>query len=199
VELRARVHVACGDDLESRNKHEDAALAYMAGGELQRAQHAYRQAGQWRMVLALAGVLCGVFGVAGVGRAPVHVYMFVGGGLRYTISNGLGRCTCMNMLCMYVNVSHSPMPISLESSRPPPRHAGRQVTPEPQMRSLASELVADLAGAARQAEAAQLTIEWLREGGGGGSAGAWCENAVVLLVGAREWREALRVAFAYGR
>lgn len=53
-DLRARVHVATGEELERKNKHEDAALAFMAGGEEERALRAYRLAGQWRPSLTLA-------------------------------------------------------------------------------------------------------------------------------------------------
>jgi hypothetical protein len=46
---------AYASDLEGRNRHEDAALAHLVAGDMQRAQQAYRAAGEWRMALALAG------------------------------------------------------------------------------------------------------------------------------------------------
>lgn len=40
--------------LEAKHRHEDAALAYLAAGESQHAQRAYRAAGCWQQVLACA-------------------------------------------------------------------------------------------------------------------------------------------------
>ena len=52
--LRAQVHNAAGEELDTRGKHEDAALAFIAAGELEKALRAYRLAGQWRQALGLA-------------------------------------------------------------------------------------------------------------------------------------------------
>ena len=56
-ELRALVHLAAGEELEGRGKHEDAALAFVAAGDLEKALRAYRLAGQWRQALGLAARL----------------------------------------------------------------------------------------------------------------------------------------------
>lgn len=52
--LRAQVHSAAGEELDSRGKHVDAALAFVAAGDLEKALRAYRLAGQWRQALGLA-------------------------------------------------------------------------------------------------------------------------------------------------
>ncbi len=56
-ELRCRVHIAAGEELEQRGKHEDAALAFIAAGDLEKALRAYRLGGQWRQALGLAARL----------------------------------------------------------------------------------------------------------------------------------------------
>lgn len=58
-EQKRATYMVYGQVLESRNKHEDAALAYLAAGLETEAQRAYRAAGQWRMTLALAGKAAG--------------------------------------------------------------------------------------------------------------------------------------------
>lgn len=55
--LHAHAHIAAGEDLENAGRHEDAALAFSAAGDLERALRAYRLAGQWRPALALAARL----------------------------------------------------------------------------------------------------------------------------------------------
>ena len=52
---RARVLGAAGAALAVRSLAEDAALAFLAAGQPERALGQYRAAGQWRMALALAG------------------------------------------------------------------------------------------------------------------------------------------------
>jgi elongator complex protein 1 len=54
ADMRRAVHAALGDDLESRNRHEDAALAYVAAGDGEKALRSYRLAGQWRPAMTLA-------------------------------------------------------------------------------------------------------------------------------------------------
>ena len=56
-ELRCQVHIAAGEELEQRGKHEDAALAFIAAGDLEKALRAYRLGGQWRQALGLAARL----------------------------------------------------------------------------------------------------------------------------------------------
>jgi elongator complex protein 1 len=56
-ELRRQVHIAAGEELEQRGKHEDAALAFIAAGDLEKALRAYRLGGQWRQALGLAARL----------------------------------------------------------------------------------------------------------------------------------------------
>jgi elongator complex protein 1 len=56
-ELRRQVHIAAGEELEQRGKHEDAALAFIASGDLEKALRAYRLGGQWRQALGLAARL----------------------------------------------------------------------------------------------------------------------------------------------
>ena len=51
---RTDVMHAYAASLEAKYRHEDAALAYLAAGEPQHAQRAYRAAGCWQQVLALA-------------------------------------------------------------------------------------------------------------------------------------------------
>lgn len=57
AEQRAAVHAAAGEELETRGKHEDAALAFVAAGDLEKALRAYRLAGAWRQALGLAARL----------------------------------------------------------------------------------------------------------------------------------------------
>lgn len=57
------------------------------------------------------------------------------------------------------------------------------------MHRLASEVAAELAGTARPAEAAAVALEYLKD----------IPQALELLAQAREWREALRVAFSHQR
>ena len=54
-ERRNTVLRALAAALSGRSMHEDAGLALLAAADLPRALDAYRAAGQWRMVLALAG------------------------------------------------------------------------------------------------------------------------------------------------
>lgn len=54
---------------------------------------------------------------------------------------------------------------------------------------MASEVAAELAGTARPAEAAAVAMEYLKD----------IPQALELLAQAREWREALRVAFSHQR
>ena len=53
------MHLAYGEVLEARGLCEDAGLAFVAAGALDRAVHLYRQAGQWRTALAVAGLAAG--------------------------------------------------------------------------------------------------------------------------------------------
>ena len=53
--LRLRAMEAYAESLEGRNLPEDAALAFLAAGQADRAVAAYLAAGEWRMALALAG------------------------------------------------------------------------------------------------------------------------------------------------
>jgi len=55
--LRRQVHIAAGEELEQRGKHEDAALAFIAANDLEKALRAYRLGGQWRQALGLAARL----------------------------------------------------------------------------------------------------------------------------------------------
>ena len=55
--LRRAAHAALGEGLEVAGRHEDAALAFVAAGDLERAMRAYRLASQWRPALALAARL----------------------------------------------------------------------------------------------------------------------------------------------
>ncbi len=57
--LRSRLCEAYGDALQDRGLHEDAGVAYIAAAQLTKALHAYRVAGRWRMVFALAGAKIG--------------------------------------------------------------------------------------------------------------------------------------------
>lgn len=52
--MKSRVYFAIGEDLESRNRHEDAALAFVAAGEGERALRGYRLAGEWRAAMTIA-------------------------------------------------------------------------------------------------------------------------------------------------
>ncbi|KAH7624735.1 putative Elongator complex protein 1 [Nannochloris sp. 'desiccata'] len=63
--LRCRVHIAAGEELEQRGKHEDAALAFIAANDLEKALRAYRLGGQWRQALGLA---------ARLGREPEKIH-----------------------------------------------------------------------------------------------------------------------------
>lgn len=51
------LRIALGESLLGRGRAEEAAVAYISGGEVEQALHAYRTAGAWRMVLSLAGRL----------------------------------------------------------------------------------------------------------------------------------------------
>lgn len=51
------LRIALGESLLGRGRAEEAAVAYLSGGDLEQAIHAYRTAGAWRMVLSLAGKL----------------------------------------------------------------------------------------------------------------------------------------------
>lgn len=51
------LRIALGESLLGRGRAEEAAVAYLSGGDLEQAMHAYRTAGAWRMVLSLAGKL----------------------------------------------------------------------------------------------------------------------------------------------
>ncbi len=53
-QLRARVLDAYGEALAAERKHEDAAVTFMAAGQLDKAMQAYRSSGQWRMLFVLA-------------------------------------------------------------------------------------------------------------------------------------------------
>ena len=55
AELRATVLMAIGASLSMRSMHEDAAVAFVAAGDLRAALQSYRAGGHWRMVMALAG------------------------------------------------------------------------------------------------------------------------------------------------
>jgi len=63
--LRRQVHIAAGEELEQRGKHEDAALAFIAANDLEKALRAYRLGGQWRQALGLA---------ARLGREPEKIH-----------------------------------------------------------------------------------------------------------------------------
>lgn len=52
---RMQVLAAYGDALAARNMTEDAAVAYLAAGQLDQALLQYRLAGQWTMAFVLAG------------------------------------------------------------------------------------------------------------------------------------------------
>ena len=60
---------ALGSSLGGKGRHEDAAVAFAAAGDLRAAATQYQSAGEWEMALALAGVLqclsCCVTGMAG--------------------------------------------------------------------------------------------------------------------------------------
>lgn len=56
-DLRARVQMAIGEELQLKGRNEDAALAFMTAGDLENAMRAYRLAGQWRPALTLAAHL----------------------------------------------------------------------------------------------------------------------------------------------
>ena len=55
ADWRATVLHAIGSSLTKRSMHEDAAVAFVAAGDLREALHSYRAGGHWRMVMALAG------------------------------------------------------------------------------------------------------------------------------------------------
>ncbi len=55
ADRRATVLRAMGASLSQRSMHEDAAVAFVAAGDLHEALHSYRAGGHWRMVMALAG------------------------------------------------------------------------------------------------------------------------------------------------
>ncbi|GLI58497.1 hypothetical protein VaNZ11_000228 [Volvox africanus] len=57
LDRRPVVLDAYGEHLETLKRYEDAALSYMAAGRLEKALHAYRSAGRWRMVFVVAGQL----------------------------------------------------------------------------------------------------------------------------------------------
>ena len=50
---RSLVLEAYGGTLEAERKHEDAGVAYLAAGRLEKALQAYRSAGQWRVAMML--------------------------------------------------------------------------------------------------------------------------------------------------
>lgn len=52
---RAQVLHAYGDALAARNMTEDAAVAYLAAGQLEQCLLQYKLAGQWTMAFVLAG------------------------------------------------------------------------------------------------------------------------------------------------
>ncbi len=54
-EQRPTVLRAIGASLSERSMHEDAAVAFVAAGDLRAALQSYRAGGHWRMVMALAG------------------------------------------------------------------------------------------------------------------------------------------------
>ncbi|GFR43049.1 hypothetical protein Agub_g4055, partial [Astrephomene gubernaculifera] len=56
-EHRPAVLDAYGDQLEGSKRYDDAAVTFMAAGQLEKAMRAYRTAGRWRMVFVLAGQL----------------------------------------------------------------------------------------------------------------------------------------------
>ena len=51
---------ALGSSLSGKGRHEDAAVAYAAAGDLQAAATQYQSAGEWQMSLAMAGKLAAV-------------------------------------------------------------------------------------------------------------------------------------------
>lgn len=67
--------------------------------------------------------------------------------------------------------------------------AAKQGWEAPRRRALAEGLAEELAAQGRAADAAALTLEHLQD----------VDSAVLLLVGGREWREALRVAYSHSR
>lgn len=54
---RPQVLEAYGEQLADRNLAEDAAVAFLAAGALERALQQYKLAGQWQMAFCLAGEL----------------------------------------------------------------------------------------------------------------------------------------------
>ena len=54
---RPQVLEAYGEQLADRNLAEDAAVAFLAAGALERALQQYKLAGQWQMAFYLAGEL----------------------------------------------------------------------------------------------------------------------------------------------
>ena len=67
-EQRSTVLRAVGASLRERSMHEDAAVAFVAAGDLRAALQSYRAGGHWRMVMALAGEPCSVIKISGQGR-----------------------------------------------------------------------------------------------------------------------------------
>ena len=55
---RAHAAAALGEALAAASRSEDAAVALLAAGQPEAALTQYCLAGEWRMALALAGVLC---------------------------------------------------------------------------------------------------------------------------------------------
>ena len=65
---RSTVLGTLGSSLAGSGRHEDAAVAHLAAGDVQAAALQYQAAGEWQMALALAGALSGGFcGVRGTG------------------------------------------------------------------------------------------------------------------------------------
>lgn len=56
-EMKKKVYETYGQVLQSKNKNEDAALAYISSGNLHKASECYQSAGNWKMALAMASKL----------------------------------------------------------------------------------------------------------------------------------------------
>ena len=56
-EMKKKVYETYGQVLQSKNKNEDAALAYISSGNLRKASECYQSAGNWKMALAMASKL----------------------------------------------------------------------------------------------------------------------------------------------
>lgn len=54
IQMRLAIYAAIGEELESKNRYEDAALAYIAGRDGEKALRAYRLAGEWKPAMTLA-------------------------------------------------------------------------------------------------------------------------------------------------